>query len=134
MRAAVLFVNHQGQPRTRLRQTLPGIPGQLSLLVERQLIGASTHDLAGSQPLRGHHDGLKYIGAGHDEQGNRLAFFFCHSHHCGEQFLFVMIENLAGFENAAAAEAMLAVIQPSAHDHDVLLGSLRVPQHGTQVV
>ena len=45
-----------------------------------------------------------------------------------------MVEHLAGFKDRTAAETVFAVIQPRAHDHDVLLGGIGMAEHVAQVV
>ena len=74
----------------------------------------------GIQALRGYHDRLKDIGGGDDQQRNRLAFFFRDRDGGGKQFLLVVIEDLRGFDDRAAAEGMLAMVEARGHDHHVL--------------
>ena len=95
----------QSQTRTRLRQTLPGVTGEFGLFVGGELVGQSADHTAGIEALRRHHDRFEHIGGRHHQQRNRLAFFFRHRDGCGEQFLLVVVEDLAGFKDRAATEA-----------------------------
>ena len=57
--AAVGSVDHQPQPRPRLRQPLPGITGQLALFFGGELIGEAADHAGGTQPLSSGHDGSR---------------------------------------------------------------------------
>ena len=72
--------------------------------------------------------------AGTTSKRDRLAFFFGDRDRGGEQFLLVVVEHLAGFEDRAAAETVLAMIQAGAHHHDILLAGVGVAEHVPQVV
>ncbi len=72
--------------------------------------------------------------AGTTSKRDWLAFFFGDGHGRGEQFLLVVIEDLAGFKDGAAAETVLAMVQASAHHHDILLAGVGVAQNVSQVI
>src|ERR1700736_3720402 len=101
--AAVGSVYLHNQPWTWLWQALPGIAGKLGLLIGAELIREAADDPAGTQALRRHHNRFEYVRGWHHEKMNGLAFFFRHSYGSRKQFLFVVIEDLAGFEKRAAA-------------------------------
>src|SRR5208337_4590283 len=70
----------------------------------------------------------------HDQERDRLTFFFGNGDRCGKQFLLIMIKNLGGLKNRAAAETVLAMIKAGTHDNHVLLGCVGMGQHLAQVV
>ena len=70
----------------------------------------------------------------HDQQRDRLAFFFRDRDDSREKLLLVVIEDLAGFEDRAAAEAMFAMVKARAHHDDILLGGVGMAEDVAQVV
>src|SRR5450631_1373737 len=131
---SVRGANLHDQPRTRLRQPFPSVAREFRLLVSSKLVGESADHSAGIEALRRDHDGFEDVGRGHNEQGDRLAFFFGDRDSCCKKFLFVVIENLARFEDRTATETVLAMIEAGAHDHDVLLAGVGMTEHMPQVV
>ena len=63
-----------------------------------------------------------------------LALFFRYRDHRSEQFLLVVIEDLARFHDGAARETVFTVIEPRAHYHHVLLAGIGTRQNMAQVI
>src|SRR5580700_109534 len=124
----------QAQAGTGLGHAFPGVASKLGLLVSGELVGEAADHARGIEALRGHHDGFEYIGRRNHEKGNGLAFFFCDGHGGGEEFLLVVIEDLACLHDGAATEARLAMVEASAHYDYILLGSIGMGEHLAQVV
>src|ERR1017187_5574600 len=131
---SVRGANLHDQPRTRLRQPFPSAAREVLLLVSSKPVGESADHSAGIEAVRRDHDGFEDVGRGHNQQGDRLAFFFGNSYGGGEQLLLVVVEDLARLKDCAATKTVLAVIQPGAHDHDILLAGVGVAEHMPQVV
>ena len=124
----------QAQARTRLGQALPGVAGEFGLLVGGEFVREAADHAGGIEPLGGHHDGVEHVGGRDHQQRDRLSLFFGDGDGGGEEFLLVVVEDLAGFHDRAAAEAGLAMVEAGAHHDHILLGGVGVGQHLAQVV
>src|SRR5216684_669499 len=133
-RAAVRSVDLQDEAGAGFRQTLPGIAGKLGLFVSAELVGETADDPAGTQSLRRHDNGFEHVSRRDYDKMNGLAFFFRHGHCRRKQFLLVVVKDLAGFKNCAAAKAVLPMVEPGAHDDHILAVGVRVGEHLPEIV
>src|ERR1700737_4020309 len=131
---AVRSIDVQDEAGAGFRQTLPGIAGKLGLLVSTELVGETANDPAGPPPLRRHYNGFEHIRGGPHEKMNRLAFFFRHGYCRREQFLLVVVKDLARFKNCAAAKTVLAMVEAGTHYHHILAICCGVGQHLPEIV